>query len=618
MALERLYELIRKEDVVLFCGAGMSAYAGYPSGNALAQIIYDQLTPSELDEIPAGLALPDLTEQLLDLRLSRQSLIALLKDIYNKTPTDFRVHKELAGIPNFKTVITTNYDRLFELAYGDNCSVILKSADLTYLKKDATEIFKVHGDLSQPETILITKTDYTKFFDSQKEDVLWTVVKERIATHHVLFIGYNLDDINMESIFRKMKENLGDHHKEIFLIAPSVKAPKLQRLIKDGIHYIDSKADVFFAALLKDIKNNIKSDFEKQWCSPDTFRIFLQRNNLAPTLKAEDDHFKITGVEAIKGPLSVKFGFSVTEEQKKVIEQLDNILQGKELGTITLDSDTVSNLHIFLNSIKVSDGDDGPLTFSSMPIKTGMIDLTFESGVEFENLKVEVYRTQSEIIFSIVLPNVNVQLHTSPQQLEQLRYQLTIKRTGDYGKLSDEWRIASLLKEISVQQRITVFIKDERPMKFQMTDVEPLADHAEKFIYYFERLKKIEKHYGFKFEHIGEITNQTYNNLNLITAHIEGQPYLGVFADGWMVQTSEPEKAMQILEQISPNSELVQKKGERDIIQFHGQAIDLGYCTVKLLEPYVVNLDEVKKDPTKSFEIRSASETISITFSDQQ
>lgn len=39
----RLFELIRKEDIVLFIGAGFSLKAGYPGGNRLAEIIYNDL-----------------------------------------------------------------------------------------------------------------------------------------------------------------------------------------------------------------------------------------------------------------------------------------------------------------------------------------------------------------------------------------------------------------------------------------------------------------------------------------------------------------------------------------------------------------------------------------------
>lgn len=616
MVLERLYELIRKEDVVLFCGAGMSIYAGFPSGNQLAQIIYDQLTPLEAEEIPAGLTLPDLCEQLVDLRKSKNSLIALLKKLYNITPTNYSLHQKIAGIPHIKTVITTNYDRLFEAAYGDGCSVVRQSADLTYLNRALPEIFKVHGDLTVPDSILITKTDYTKFFDSQKENTLWTVIKERIATHNVLFIGYSLDDVNMESIFRKMRENLGDNHKEIFLLAPNLKAPKVNRLAKNDIHYIDSTADVFIDGLLVDIENNIRKDFDNQWCSPETFRIFLQTHNLAPTITAEDDQFKLSGMKPTNGQVTSRLTFSVTEEQKEIIEKFENIIQNKELGSVTLDEQTVTNLNIFVNGIKISTGSDGPLILSSAPVKTGFVDLVFASGIEFEEIKVEVYSTRAEIIFVVKIGNVELKVITSPEGIMKSQFDFKFQRNRNFGKLSDELRIFSLLKELSTEQDISIFIKNQSPLKFKTANVAELAKFTEKHLYYFERLKKIERHFNVKFEEIGEINRQTYITLNVITAHIDGEPYLGVYNDGWRVMPTDPDKALLMIDYITPESNIFQKGREPETFDFHGQQLLMGYKQIQLLEPYIPNEEEVRKSPLLPFDIYSKSETVSITFTE--
>ena len=44
MASKRIFELIRREEVVLFAGAGMSRYAGFPSGAELADILHKNLS----------------------------------------------------------------------------------------------------------------------------------------------------------------------------------------------------------------------------------------------------------------------------------------------------------------------------------------------------------------------------------------------------------------------------------------------------------------------------------------------------------------------------------------------------------------------------------------------
>ena len=46
-----LFENISKEEVVLFAGAGLSLYAGFPSGNALRDIFFNSLNEAEKAQI---------------------------------------------------------------------------------------------------------------------------------------------------------------------------------------------------------------------------------------------------------------------------------------------------------------------------------------------------------------------------------------------------------------------------------------------------------------------------------------------------------------------------------------------------------------------------------------
>lgn len=173
MSVNRVFELIRKGEMILFCGAGMSIYAGYPSGAALVKLIYDSMTAEEKENVHPYLFLPELSEEYINLKLGkRNALLKILKDVFLMTPTNDHIHQIVTRIPQIKTIITTNYDCLFENVYGEDCNVVKSSTDIAYLQKSKTEIIKIHGDLSLPDSILISKTDYTKFFDSQTQNVM--------------------------------------------------------------------------------------------------------------------------------------------------------------------------------------------------------------------------------------------------------------------------------------------------------------------------------------------------------------------------------------------------------------------------------------------------------------
>ncbi|SDF55652.1 hypothetical protein SAMN04487996_111137 [Dyadobacter soli] len=116
MIKENLFEQIRKENIVLWAGAGMSIYAGYPSGNGLRDILYNDLNHSVRQEISSTASLIDMAESyILSKKGSRNELNTLISNVFRRQPQKLTAHKSLAAIPHIRTIITTNYDYLFEL-----------------------------------------------------------------------------------------------------------------------------------------------------------------------------------------------------------------------------------------------------------------------------------------------------------------------------------------------------------------------------------------------------------------------------------------------------------------------------------------------------------------------
>lgn len=68
MAIEDLYELIRKDNVCLFIGAGFSLYAGYPSGGKLSEIIYNSLTEDEKKKVYEHSGLSKLAQDFITIK----------------------------------------------------------------------------------------------------------------------------------------------------------------------------------------------------------------------------------------------------------------------------------------------------------------------------------------------------------------------------------------------------------------------------------------------------------------------------------------------------------------------------------------------------------------------
>jgi SIR2-like domain len=119
---------------------------------------------------------------------------------------------------SFPLVITTNYDQLFENA--------LRAADkdprvaVYRPKPEAMEdyrnptaqspiVFKIHGDIQHPESIVITDEDYIQFVlrmsDKEPYDPIPLMLRFHLTEWVTLFVGYSLLDYNLRLLFKTLR-----------------------------------------------------------------------------------------------------------------------------------------------------------------------------------------------------------------------------------------------------------------------------------------------------------------------------------------------------------------------------------------------------------------------------
>ncbi len=119
-------------------------------------------------------------------------------------------------------MITTNYDQLFEKALrdaGKDPRVAIytpKLEETTDHRKPTAQspiVFKSHGCISKPETIVITDEDYIEFVlrMSSKEpyDPLPRRLKVYLTDWTTLFVGYSLLDYNLRLLFKTLRWKIG-------------------------------------------------------------------------------------------------------------------------------------------------------------------------------------------------------------------------------------------------------------------------------------------------------------------------------------------------------------------------------------------------------------------------
>ncbi len=97
-------------------------------------------------------------------------------------------------------IITTNYDSLLEDSIAINSrlyTVVARDSDLLS-KASEHYIIKMHGDLNLPETIVLKESDYIDY--EQKHPLISTFIRSLLVNHTFVFLGYSLNDYNLNLI----------------------------------------------------------------------------------------------------------------------------------------------------------------------------------------------------------------------------------------------------------------------------------------------------------------------------------------------------------------------------------------------------------------------------------
>ncbi|MCR0152036.1 SIR2 family protein [Holdemanella porci] len=100
--------------------------------------------------------------------------------------------KSIAGI------ITTNYDLFFETYLSEYKVYIGQQALLFSQLQGIAEVYKIHGSLNDPQSIVINEKDYKEF--KEKREYLAAKLLTIFMEYPIIFMGYSISDSNIRDI----------------------------------------------------------------------------------------------------------------------------------------------------------------------------------------------------------------------------------------------------------------------------------------------------------------------------------------------------------------------------------------------------------------------------------
>lgn len=240
--IEDMQRFLKRNKLVIFVGAGVSKNSGVPTWGQMVRVFaekmeypVERLSTDEYIRIPQYFYGMDESE-------GHKIYYDTLREIISPE-AEPNILNELIAKIHPKHIVTTNYDKLMDIAAADY-EIIRQYRDL--LKANANNyLIKMHGDIDDVKGIVFKETDYLQYSESHR--LMETFLKSLLIDHVFLFVGYSLNDYNLNTFtswieFIAQEMNVKKQmHKNFFLSSSNHAGKKyLRKYYEDkGLQVID-------------------------------------------------------------------------------------------------------------------------------------------------------------------------------------------------------------------------------------------------------------------------------------------------------------------------------------------------------------------------------------------
>ena len=202
---------------IAWIGAGPSVEVGLPQWKDLANYALEECRRSQragfasIEQLYRQDKYPEMFDRV-EQYYGRAFLSAVCVKALEDTGRNGTIYTALASL-NFLSYFTTNYDSVMERHLEGSGHAVQRytnsDEDIRRIDIDTTPaLVKLHGDVQQPDSMLITKSDYQQWYQSGQKESFQTLVKTHLARDRIIFVGYSLSDPDMMAIQERLAVNL--------------------------------------------------------------------------------------------------------------------------------------------------------------------------------------------------------------------------------------------------------------------------------------------------------------------------------------------------------------------------------------------------------------------------
>lgn len=228
----------KKNNVVLFVGAGISINYGLPSWSSLLDSLGKRFLSQNNDRYKfyQSCNYQEKAQYLYDIS-DKITVINNINEIFSFSldVNNNSIHEIITSLP-INNIITTNWDNLIENAFDKKnipTTKIWKDGQISSSNFGGKNIIKLHGTIEDPNSIIFSEEDYQDSFNNNP--LLKNYLSTVLARSTILMIGYSYSDINFKTVHNFVNKSLGKNSKKIYILLLNSSDNRLHYLEKRGL-----------------------------------------------------------------------------------------------------------------------------------------------------------------------------------------------------------------------------------------------------------------------------------------------------------------------------------------------------------------------------------------------
>ncbi|ADK16695.1 SIR2 family protein [Clostridium ljungdahlii] len=275
----------------------------------------------------------------------KSKIADLFESIVPKNISEIKLHQdEITLLQEIKpyAIITTNYDKFIEMIFDDYTPIIGQKI-LRSQYTSIGEIFKIHGCISEPESLVFTKQDYDIFLSKKK--YLSAKLLTFFLEHPLVFIGYNAGDPNIQAILSDIDEILSTNNQlvpNIYIVTWSEKINNNEQYPMEKIINLENDKSIRINQIVADDYKWVYKAFTNEEAiervNPKLLRALLSRTyelvradipkrkieidyeTLESALNDDNEINKIYGITSVADPktFNIAYPYTLTQVAEKL------------------------------------------------------------------------------------------------------------------------------------------------------------------------------------------------------------------------------------------------------------------------------------------------------------